>query len=84
MTTCPSPFRPDPRRGPLGVLAVTLAVATTLLVGCGDKKEKTATQTAAKVNKEEITVHQINFVLAQQRGLPLSRQPRRAAPCSSV
>jgi EpsD family peptidyl-prolyl cis-trans isomerase len=40
------------------------------LAGCGDKKEsKGATQTAVKVNKEEITVHQINFMLQQQRGL---------------
>ena len=41
----------------------------TLLVACGDKKEKVASQTAVKVNKDEITVHQINFVLQQQRGL---------------
>jgi EpsD family peptidyl-prolyl cis-trans isomerase len=48
-------------------LVAGLAVA---LAGCGDsKKDKPATQTAAKVNKEEITVHQINAVLAQQRGL---------------
>lgn len=47
------------------------AMVALLLAGCGDKKEKDkpATQTAAKVNKEEITVHQINAVLAQQRGL---------------
>ena len=51
-------------------LSVALAVAA-LLSGCGDKaaKDKPATQTAAKVNKEEITVHQINAVLQQQRGL---------------
>ena len=47
---------------------IALAVA---LTGCGDKKDKDkpATQTAVKVNKEEITVHQINAVLQQQRGL---------------
>ena len=48
---------------------IALAAALALLAGCGDKKEKAASQTAAKVNKEEITVHQINFVLQQQRGL---------------
>lgn len=59
-------------------VAVALAVGAMLLAGCGDKKEKPATQTAAKVNKEEITVHQINFVLQQQRGLP----PEQAASAS--
>jgi EpsD family peptidyl-prolyl cis-trans isomerase len=43
--------------------------ALVILTGCGGKKDKPASQTAAKVNKEEITVHQINFVLQQQRGL---------------
>jgi EpsD family peptidyl-prolyl cis-trans isomerase len=51
-------------------MALMVAVACTALVsGCGDKKEKGASQTAAKVNKDEITVHQINYVLQQQRGL---------------
>jgi EpsD family peptidyl-prolyl cis-trans isomerase len=48
---------------------VALLATSVVLVACGDKKEKGASQTAAKVNKEEITVHQINFVLQQQRGL---------------
>jgi len=51
------------------VLALSLLATAALLAGCGEKKEKAATQTAAKVNKDEITVHQINFVLQQQRNL---------------
>ena len=59
------------------VVAVT--VLTVLLAGCSDKKkDKPATQTAARVNKEEITVHQINFVLQQQRGIA----PEQAASAS--
>ncbi len=50
------------------VLIAAMAAAL-LLAGCGDKKSDKASQTAAKVNKEEITVHQINFVMQQQRGL---------------
>lgn len=62
--------------------ALSVAVASLMLAGCGDKKEKDkpASQTAAKVNKEEITVHQINFVLQQQRGL----KPEQAASASQV
>lgn len=52
------------------ITLIALAATLVLLAGCGDKKkEASASQTAAKVNKEEITVHQINFVLQQQRGL---------------
>lgn len=57
-----------PGRSRAGTLALVVA-GSLLLVACGDKKDKAASQTAAKVNKEEITVHQINFVLQQQRGL---------------
>ncbi|MBE0548899.1 MAG: peptidyl-prolyl cis-trans isomerase, EpsD family [Rubrivivax sp.] len=49
---------------PLAALA-----AAALLAGCGDKKETAASQTAAKVDKEEVTVQQVNFVLQQQRNL---------------
>jgi EpsD family peptidyl-prolyl cis-trans isomerase len=39
------------------------------LAGCGDGK-KAATQVAVKVNKEEISVHQINNVLSRGGNLP--------------
>ena len=55
------------RAAPLLALAVLAGAA--LLAGCGEKKDKVASQTAAKINKDEVTVHQINFVLQQQRGL---------------
>ncbi len=58
-----------PDHGAPRIGLVALAAAVALLAGCGDKKDKAASQTAAKVNKAEVTVHQINFVLQQQRGL---------------
>jgi EpsD family peptidyl-prolyl cis-trans isomerase len=63
-----TPFRRTLSAGRAAILVAT--AVTVLLAGCGDKKkDKAATQTAARVNKEEITVHQINFVLSQQRGV---------------
>ncbi|MBZ8140328.1 peptidyl-prolyl cis-trans isomerase, EpsD family [Rubrivivax gelatinosus] len=50
-------------------VGLVLALATLLVAGCGGRKEQ-ASQTAAKVNKDEITVHQINFALQQQRVRP--------------
>ena len=66
------------RFAPGRMTVLTLAAVVLLVVGCGEKKDKPASQTAAKVNKEEITVHQINFVLSQQRGVA----PERAASAS--
>lgn len=55
-------------RWPVGPVAAAM-VGLVLLAGCGDSKDKPPTQAAAKVNKEELTVHQINALLARQRGL---------------
>ena len=46
-----------------------VAISLAMLAGCGAKKDAVTSQTAARVDKDEITVHQINFVLQQQRGL---------------
>lgn len=64
-----APSQPAHRRpAPRWLTAVAL-ISVALLAACGDKKDKGASQTAAKVNKDEITVHQINFLLQQQRGI---------------
>ena len=60
---------PAARTGAMRLGLIALVTAASLLAACGDKKEKSASQTAAKVNKSEITVHQINFVLQQQRNI---------------
>lgn len=57
------------KSNPVPFRLATLLLASAVLVACGDSKEKGASQTAVKVNKAEVTVHQINFALQQQRGL---------------
>jgi EpsD family peptidyl-prolyl cis-trans isomerase len=47
-----------------------MALSAFALLGCGERKpEKVRSQTAAKVNREEVTVHQLNLLLQRQRGL---------------
>lgn len=67
----PSPQTPSTSAQPgLRPLVLAALTAVLLVAGCGGGSgSKGASQTAAKVNKDEITVHQINFVLQQQRGL---------------
>lgn len=60
--------------------AVTLVAPLVLIGGCGAKKDAPAGQSAARVNKDEITVHQINFVLQQQRGV----RPEEAEAASKL
>jgi EpsD family peptidyl-prolyl cis-trans isomerase len=57
---------------------VPAVIAAAVLAGCGgDKGEaKGASQAAARVNGEELTVHQINLVLERQPGL----RPEQAEP----
>lgn len=62
----------------IGLSALALAVGLTL-AGCGGKKEdKAATQVAAKVNGDEITVHQLNHELAKLGNLG-PEQAKKAA-----
>jgi EpsD family peptidyl-prolyl cis-trans isomerase len=64
-------------RGTSGLVRLLISsVAVAALVGCGgDDEEKPATQVAAKVNKEELSVHQVNYVLQRQPGLQPDQAP---------
>ena len=58
------------KKWPVSRAAALCVLATTLLfAGCGEKKDAAAQQAAAKVNKQDITLQQLNFALQQQRGL---------------
>jgi EpsD family peptidyl-prolyl cis-trans isomerase len=59
--------------------SLTLLAAAALLAGCGGGEKSGGTsQVAAKVNKQEISVHQINFVLQRQPNL----RPEQVAPAT--
>lgn len=49
------------------MLPVAVGVAV-CMTGCGERKTE-ATQVAARVNQSDITVHQVNFVLQQDRSV---------------
>jgi len=71
------PISPSPRRARRIAAARATAIAVTvgvaLLAGCSKNKDKQSTQVAAKVNKEEITVSQINLILSTQRPVAASQ-----------
>lgn len=72
MTSNPRGTQPESGRSPAGLRAgqaILVVAAAAALSACGGARDTGATQAAAKVNKNEITVHQIDFVLQQQRGL---------------
>lgn len=54
----------------ISLLALALLSALAVLPGCGkEEHKKAATQVVAKVNNDEISVHQVNFVLSRAQGI---------------
>ncbi|WP_345008941.1 EpsD family peptidyl-prolyl cis-trans isomerase [Pseudaeromonas paramecii] len=57
-----------------GLLLGSGLLLVALLTGCGDKDKQVGSQVLASVNGKEITVLQLNYLLAQQNGLPAAQQ----------
>lgn len=54
----------------ISLLALALLSTLAVLPGCGkEEHKKAATQVVAKVNGDEISVHQVNFVLSRAQGI---------------
>ncbi|MCO5119754.1 MAG: EpsD family peptidyl-prolyl cis-trans isomerase [Burkholderiaceae bacterium] len=64
---------PSLLRKPLIVLATSLPL---LIAACGGDRPESASQVAATVNGNEITVHQINHALRQARGVTADNAPQ--------
>lgn len=60
---------------------VPMSLCVLLLAGCGsgEHADKGATQVAARVNKDEISVHQINMLLQRARGLSTEQAKQAGA-----
>jgi len=67
-----------PRSARLGVAALTAVALALALAGCGDVGHA-AIPVAAKVNANEISVHQLDSLVAQRPGVPTEQleQARR-------
>ena len=85
MTTSVLPARFDPRRRPLGLVAMAFAAAATLLVGCGEEKGEGRDPDGGQgeQGRDHRPPDQLRARPAA-RPCRRSRRPRRAAPCSSA
>lgn len=54
---------------------IVIVSAIALLAGCGKEEGKTSAQVAARVNNEEISVHQINYLLGRSGNIPAEQMP---------
>jgi EpsD family peptidyl-prolyl cis-trans isomerase len=59
----------------LALIAIVVASGA----GCGDGKDRPASQVAARVNKAEVTVHQVNHALQSQRALRADQAEQASA-----
>ncbi len=63
----PSPPSTPTTRTPIAAWVVLASAC--VLVACGDGPIKGSSQVAARVNKDDVTIHQVNQALQAQRGL---------------
>ena len=65
-------------------VAAILVCGALAAAGCGDYKDKPASQTAARVNGDEVTVHQINTELQRAAGGSIASGPNTEAASKRI